>query len=105
MTTYIEARNISHSGWQKRTNTSNLTISFWVRATYVAQEFFVAFGANGDTASVAQYTHGFTIGFSINTWQRVVFQVPGDALITDVGWAVTLNWMRSWYSPCITGLT
>jgi len=71
----IEAQNIRNSGWNYKSSSSYITLSYWVRAS-VAQEYhgFVK------TADGSNYVYPFSLGtLSANTWTKITKTIPGNS--------------------------
>tara|TARA_Y100001938_G_scaffold147105_1_gene227578 strand:+ start:804 stop:2324 length:1521 start_codon:yes stop_codon:yes gene_type:complete len=71
----IEAQNIRNSGWNYKSSSSYITLSYWVRAS-VAQEYhgFVK------TADGSNYAYPFSLGsLSANTWTKITKTIPGNS--------------------------
>ena len=70
----IEAQDIRNSGWNYKSASSYITLSYWVRAS-VAQEYhgFVK------TADGSNYVYPFSLGsLSANTWTKITKTIPGN---------------------------
>ena len=71
----IEAQNIATSGWNYVSASSNITISFWVKAS-TNQTFYVRLFA----ADTTDKTYCFSYTASGNdTWTKITKTVPGNA--------------------------
>ena len=71
----IEAQNIRNSGWNYKSSSSYITLSYWVRAS-VAQEYhgFVK------TVDGTNYVYPFSLGtLSANTWTKITKTIPGNS--------------------------
>ena len=71
----IEAQNIRNSGWNYKSSSSYITLSYWVRAS-VTQEYhgFVK------TADGSNYVYPFSLGsLSANTWTKITKTIPGNS--------------------------
>ena len=74
----IEAQNIRNSGWNYKSSSSYLTLSFWVRSS-VSQNF------NGfvKTTDGSMYIYPYETGtLSANTWTKITKSIPGNSNIT-----------------------
>tara|TARA_A100001201_G_scaffold37162_1_gene39017 strand:- start:142 stop:1305 length:1164 start_codon:yes stop_codon:yes gene_type:complete len=74
----IEAQDIRNSGWNYTSDTSFITLSFWVRAS-VAQNYhgFIK------TADGTNYAYPFELGsLSANTWTKITKTIPGNSNLT-----------------------
>ena len=68
----IEAQDIAQSGWNYTSSSSNITLSFWVRAS-IAQTFYVKIQANDNARS-------FTFPINVTTsWQKLTKTISGDS--------------------------
>ena len=43
----IEAQNVSNSGWNYTSNSSNVTLSFWVKASVAQNYYFSVLSSDG----------------------------------------------------------
>jgi len=70
--TKLEAQDIASSGWNYVSNSSSITLSFWVKSS-VAQTMYVRLNAND--ASKA-----FSFAISVTTsWQKITKTISGDS--------------------------
>jgi hypothetical protein len=70
----IEDQNVANSGWNYKSSSSYITLSFWVRSS-VSQEFY-AYTNQGQDA----YNYAFSIGtLSANTWTKITKSIPGNS--------------------------
>ena len=70
----IEAQNVSLSGWNYKSSTSFITLSFWVKSS-VGQEYQA--GLLSTDGTLYKYPFAFTL--SANTWTKVVKTIPGNS--------------------------
>jgi len=70
----IEAQDIANSGWNYKSSSSYITLSFWVK-TSVAQTYYFNFRAYDGT----QKMYCFSVALSANTWTKVTKTIPGHA--------------------------
>ena len=71
----IEAQNIRNSGWNYKSSSSYITLSFWVRSS-VSQNF------NGfvKTQDGSNYIYPYETGtLSANTWTKITKSIPGNS--------------------------
>ena len=71
----MESQDIASSGWNYKSASSFITLSFWVKSS-VAQEFhgFLLSQTGG------QYLYSFSLGsLSANTWTKVTKTIPGNS--------------------------
>ena len=74
----VEAQNIACSGWDYTSASSNITLSFWFRAS-TNQTFYSYIYAYDGTPKA--YTFSFTASGN-NTWTKVTKTIPGNSGIT-----------------------
>jgi len=74
----VEAQNIACSGWDYTSASSNITLSFWFRAS-TNQTFYSYIYAYDGTPKA--YTFSFTATGN-NTWTKVTKTIPGNSGIT-----------------------
>ena len=68
----IEAQDMATSGWNYTSNSSNITLSFWVKAS-IAQTFYVKIEATDASRT-------FTYPIAVTTsWQKLTKTIPGDS--------------------------
>ncbi len=84
----IEAQDLAKSGWDYVSSSSNITLSFWVKAS-IAQTFYVKIEATD-----AAYTYTFPIAVT-TSWQRLTKTIPGNAQLifnddNDVGMRICI---------------
>ena len=70
----IEAQNVSLSGWNYKSSTSFITLSFWVKSS-VGQEYQA--GLLSTDGTLYKYPFAFTL--SADTWTKVVKTIPGNS--------------------------
>ena len=71
----IEAQDIRNSGWNYKSSSSYITLSFWVRSS-VSQNF------NGFVKTVdgSMYIYPYETGtLSANTWTKITKSIPGNS--------------------------
>ena len=89
----IEAQDLACSGWDHKSATSYLTLSFWVRQSAASQTFYGQLRTDDGTAQ--KYTFAFTAD---STWRKVTVTIPGNSNITidnDNGKGATI-WIAQW---------
>jgi hypothetical protein len=99
----IEGQNINQSGWNFKSSSSYLTISFWVRSSLAGTYYFYIYSPQ--TASIGYYRIPFTL--SANTWTKVTHAIPGNSGITinnDSGIGLHCYWIP-YYGTDYTGST
>ena len=73
--TILEAQDIANSGWNYKSASSYITISYWVKSS-VAQEFFGYLY----TADSPAYKYGWSLGsLSADTWTKITKTIPGNS--------------------------
>jgi len=86
----IEAQNITSSGWNYGSASSNITLQFWFRCS-TNQTFYGYFYSFDGTAQI--YTFSFTASAN-NTWTKITKTIPGNSNLTfnnDTGAGVQLK--------------
>ena len=73
----IEGQNIVNSGWNFKSASSYVTLSFWVRAS-VAQNYYGLLKSDDGTS---QYYSFDTGSLSADTWTKVTKTIPGNSSI------------------------
>ena len=74
----IEAQDLANSGWNYKSASSNITLSFWVKSS-TAQ----AFAAHIRTEDGTAYLYSFTYTVAqANVWQKITKTIPGNSNIT-----------------------
>ena len=86
----IEAQDIAQSGWNYTSSSSNITLSFWVKAS-IAQTMYVRLNAEDTPGSNAR---AFSFAFSATTsWTKVTKTIPGNSTLVfnnDIGVGIAL---------------
>ena len=83
---YVEDQDISNSGWNFKSASSFLTISFWVKSS-VSQKFTGFFYTNqagaGDSYMYSyQIDNGSGGNLTADTWTKVTHSIPGNSNLT-----------------------
>ena len=89
---YIEAQDLANSGWNYKSSSSYITISFWVKAS-VAQTYYTNFRTFDGTGKM--YYFSYTL--SADTWTKVTHTIPGHADISidnDTGQGIYIQWYQ-----------
>jgi len=76
---HVEAQNVATSGWNFKSASSKLTLSFWIKSS-VAQAFSGSIEAP-DTAT-NKFFKFTTASLSADTWTKVTLQIIGDTNLT-----------------------
>ena len=74
---HIEAQNLATSGWNYVSSSSNITLSFYVRAS-VSQTYHGYLQTHDGTSK----TNSFSFALTQNTWTKVTKTFPGNSGIT-----------------------
>ena len=72
---FIESRDVAGSGWECANASSNITVSFWVRAS-VAQEYYFYIRSDDGTRKHYCFSTG---SLTAGTWTFVTKTIPGTA--------------------------
>ena len=85
---HLEAQDLANSGWNYKSASSYLTLSFWAKSS-VAQTFYHYMIAHDGTAQA--FSFGYTL--AANTWKKIEVKIPGNSNLTfndDNGSGLTL---------------
>ena len=88
----VEAQNVANSGWDYTSASSDITLSFWFRAS-TNQTFYSYIYSYDGTAQ--GYAFSFTASGN-NTWTKVTHTIPGNSNITvdnDNGAGLQINFL------------
>ena len=92
MTYKTEAQDLATSGWNYKSASRYLTVSFWVKSS-VAQNFYVRFQTKDGGAT---WNYPFETGsLTANTWTKVTHSIPGNSNLTidnDNGEGPKIQW-------------
>ena len=87
----VEDRDLATSGWNHKSSSSNITISFWVKSS-VSQNFY--FTIQSDNSS--QYRYVMETGsLTADTWTKITKTIPGNTNLVfnnDNGVGVYIIW-------------
>jgi len=89
---YVEAQDLANSGWNYKSSSSYITLSFWVKAS-VAQTYYTNVRAFDGT----QKMYYFSYTLSADTWTKVTHTFPGHADLTfnnDNGQGIYIQWYQ-----------
>ena len=89
---YVEAQDLANSGWNYKSSSSYITLSFWVKAS-VAQTYYTNVRAFDGT----QKMYYFSYTLSADTWTKVTHTFPGHADLTfdnDTGQGIYIQWYQ-----------
>ena len=87
----IEAQNLANSGWNYTSDTSFVTLSFWVKSS-LAGTYAVTL-ANIESSASEDYSFEFTL--TANTWTKVTHAIKGNSEIVfdnDTGEGLRIAW-------------
>ena len=71
----IEAQDVANSGWNYKSSSSYITISFWVRSS-VSQQFYIMARTQDGTSQAYPFSLGT---LSADTWTKVTHSIPGNS--------------------------
>ena len=71
----LEAQDIANSGWNYKSSSSFITLSFWVKSS-VAQDFSATLRTEDGTRQVYNMTTG---SLSADTWTKITKTIPGNS--------------------------
>jgi len=71
----IEAQDIANSGWNYKSSSSYITISFWVRSS-VSQQFYIMARTQDGTSQAYPFSLGT---LSADTWTKVTHSISGNS--------------------------
>ena len=84
---YLEDQDISNSGWNFKSDTSFITLSFWVKSS-VAQKF-TGFLYTNQAGEGDSYMYSYPIGsnggggnLTADTWTKFTHSIPGNSNLT-----------------------
>ena len=87
----VEAQDLANSGWNYKSSSSNVILSFWCKSS-VAQNFFGFLRSNDvSTRSFAFQTGSLTA----DTWTKVTVPIPGNTNVSfdnDNGSGLQIEW-------------
>ncbi len=102
--TILEAQDIASSGWNYKSASSFITLSFWVRAS-VSQEFY----ASLKTFDTTEQNYVFSFTPAAGTWTKVTKTIPGNSNLqfdSDNGPGLKISisafWGTNWTAPSVT---
>jgi len=81
----VEAQDLANSGWNFTSNTSKITLSFWVRASVTAKYFGWLLTNDGTVRNhpfVISDSNGSGTNLTANTWTKITKTFTGDSGIT-----------------------
>ena len=96
MQSRLEAQDIANSGWNYKSSSSYITLSFWCKST-VSKNFYGQFFCQDSPFMQRSFETGT---LSANTWTKVEVTIPGDSNINfdhNVGPGLIITWYL--YAP------
>jgi hypothetical protein len=89
---FFEAQDLVNSNWQTTSNSSYITLSFWVKSS-VAQNFYFRFQTEDNTTQNYVMETG---SLSANTWTKITKVIPGNTNLdidNDNGAGAYIEWI------------
>jgi len=88
----LEAQDIANSGWNYKSSSSFITLSFWVKSS-VAQNFYASIRTPDGTSQNYSFETG---SLTADTWTKVTKTIQGDSNLTfdndaELGWNMEIN--------------
>ena len=88
----FEAQDLVNSGWNYKSSSSFITLSFWVKSS-VAQNFYGNIRAVDGTAQNYSFETG---SLTADTWTKVIKTIPGNSNLTfdnnvELGWNMDIT--------------
>ena len=99
----VEAQDIANCGWNFTSSSSNITLSFWVKAS-VSQNYLLQVRSYDGTAQRISFLINLTAG----QWTKVTKTIPGNSGITidnDNGGGLHILWFTYFGSNYVSGST
>ena len=99
----VEAQDIANCGWNFTSSSSNITLSFWVKAS-VSQNYLLQVRSYDGTAQRISFLINLTAG----QWTKVTKTIPGNSGITidnDNGGGLHILWITYYGSNYVSGST
>ena len=93
MQSRLEAQDIANSGWNYKSSSSYITLSFWCKSS-VAQNFYIQLVSYD--GSVQSYTFE-TGSLTADTWTKVTHSIPGNSNLqfdNDNGLGLDIYWIQ-----------
>ena len=87
----VEAQDIAQSGWNFKSDSSFITLSFWVKAS-VAQNYYGYFLTLDGTTRIYPFETG---SLTADTWTKVTKIIPGNSILdvtSDNGEGFRIEW-------------
>ena len=93
MQSRLESQDIANSGWNYKSSSSYITLSFWCKSS-VAQNFYIQLVSYD--GSVQSYTFE-TGSLTADTWTKVTHSIPGNSNLqfdNDNGLGLDIYWIQ-----------
>jgi len=87
----IESQDVAKSGWNYTSSSSNVTLSFWVKASVAQNYYFSVLSSDGTLQNYPMETGSLTA----NTWTKITKTIPGATGVqfnNDNGIGIELDW-------------
>ena len=87
----VEAQDLAQSGWNHKSTSSFITLSFWVKAS-VAQNYYGYFLTLDGTTRIYPFETG---SLTADTWTKVTKIIPGNSILdvtNDNGEGLRIEW-------------
>ena len=91
----VEARDMANSGWNYTSSSSNITLSFWVKASVSKSYYGYLYSFDGTNRRYAFETGTLTA----NTWTKITKTIPGDSNLqfdNDIGSGLYITFGAYW---------
>ena len=91
----VEARDMATSGWNYTSSSSNITLSFWVKASVSKSYYGYLYSFDGTNRRYAFETGTLTA----NTWTKITKTIPGDSNLqfdNDIGSGLYITFGAYW---------
>ena len=93
MQSRLEAQTIANSGWNYKSSSSYITLSFWCKSS-VAQNFYIQLVSYDGSA----YSYTFETGaLTADTWTKVTHSIPGNSNLqfdNDANLGLDMYWIQ-----------
>jgi len=100
--TILEGQDIANSGWNYTSDSSYITISYWIKSS-VAQNFYGLITSSDGTAQAYVWETG---SLSADTWTKITKTIPGNSNLTfdnDNGAGMYFSPVRAFDGTARTG--
>ena len=93
MQSRLESQDIANSGWNYKSSSSYITLSFWCKSS-VAQNFYIQLVSYDGSA----YSYTFETGaLTADTWTKVTHSIPGNSNLqfdNDANLGLDMYWIQ-----------